>query len=152
MALEYRLTLAGTTPVDEVAARALPNLEERPTGTPPLLSKALFDRYGFLLTIHAGSDAYFDAMSDDGPWEWEPEAYVAVGFRMDKFADFRWEVRNMLTIVRRVLDTGTENAALVFNGDVLLLARFDGVLTKHRRSWWDSYPDADQVIPEGWLR
>jgi hypothetical protein len=66
---------------------------------------------------------------------------------MDKFADFRWEVVNMLTVVRRVLDSGPEDCALILNGDVLLLARFDGVLVKHRRSWWDSYPGADDVIP-----
>jgi hypothetical protein len=148
MALEYRLTLAGTTPLEEVAARALPNVEERPIGTPPLLSANLFERYGFLLTVNAGRDGYFDAESEDGRWEWKPEAYVAVGFRMDKFGEFQWEVINMLTVVRRVLDTGPEDAAFAFNGDVLLLARFDGVLVKHRQAWWHSYPGADQVISD----
>ncbi|GID26626.1 SitI3 family protein [Paractinoplanes brasiliensis] len=54
----------------------------------------------------------------------------------------------MLTVVRRVLDSGDEDAAFVFNGDNLLLARFGGVLTKHRREkWWEHYEGADQVLP-----
>jgi len=54
----------------------------------------------------------------------------------------------MLTVVRRVLDTGVEDATFDFNGDVLLLARLKGELTKHRReTWWDHYPSANQLIP-----
>lgn len=43
---------------------------------------------------------------------------------------------------------GPEDAAFVFNGDVLLLTRFDGVLVKQRREkWWDHYETANQLIP-----
>src|SRR5687767_6061253 len=126
MATEYRLILAGGTPVDQVAERALPEPDERPTGTPPLLAADLYQRYGFELTVRAARNGYFDAESDQGMWEWEPDTYVAVTFRMDKEADPDWPVVDMLTIVRRLLDTGSEDAALVLNGNWLLLTRFGG--------------------------
>lgn len=54
----------------------------------------------------------------------------------------------MLTAVQRVLETGPEDAVLVLNGDVLLLARFGGVLTKHRRdTWWGHHAGATDVVP-----
>jgi hypothetical protein len=144
MALEYRLTLAGTTPVNQVAERALPTPEERPTGTAPLLSADLYERYGFAVTIRAGQNDYMEVESDDGMWEWKPNEYVSVLFRLDKLADRAPAVINVLTVVRRILSSGTEDAALVLNDNVLLLTRFGGVLVKHRRDeWWDNYPGAD---------
>ena len=148
MALEYDLTLGAATPVEQLAERAVPEAEERPTGTPRLLSADLYNRYGFELTILAGQNGYVSATSDTGMWEWEPKDYVSVGFRMDKFADFEWEVANMLTVVRRVLQSGNEDAAFVLNGDVLLFTRFGGELVKYRRDgWWTSYAAANDLIP-----
>ncbi|MEU4422995.1 SitI3 family protein [Actinoplanes sp. NPDC024001] len=148
MSLDWRLTLGGNTPVEQVAERALPDLDDRPTGTPPLLSSDLAAKLGFDLTVRAGRNGYVDASSDQGLLEWEPETYVSVAFHWDKSADLEWLVPNMLTIVRRVLRSGDEDAAFVFNGDVLLLTRFDGVLTKHRReTWWNHYPRANETLP-----
>ncbi|PRY27993.1 SitI3 family protein [Pseudosporangium ferrugineum] len=148
MAIEYRLTLAGSTPVERLAERALPDPDERPAGTESPLSVNLDDRLGFAVFVSAGRDGYFDVESDDGPWEWEPELHVSVTFRMDKEADPQWKVTNMITIVRRVLATGPEDAVLVLNGDYVLLKRFGGKLVKHRReSWWSSYTAADSILP-----
>ncbi|MEV6298949.1 SitI3 family protein [Actinoplanes sp. NPDC051861] len=59
-----------------------------------------------------------------------------------------WKVASMIDVVRRVLDSGPEDAALTQNGDVLLLTRFDGVLVKHRREeWWNHYPTANTALP-----
>jgi hypothetical protein len=147
MAIEYRLTLAGSTPVEHVAERALPDPAERPTGT-ARLSADLYERYGFDVTIRAGQNGYYDAESDNGTWEWEPDSYVAVTFRMEKNTDSARAVLNMLTVVRRLLDTGNEDAALVFNGDVLLFTRFKDGLVKHRRDgWWTSYEGANDRLP-----
>ncbi len=149
MATEYRLTLAGNTPVVQVAERALPEPAERPIGSPDLLAADLYDRYGFEVTIRAGRDGYFDAESDGGMWEWEPAEYVATTFRMEKDADTDRAPVAMLLAVRRVLQTGPEDAALVLNGNWLLLTRSAGVLVKHRRdSWWKTYAAADDLIRE----
>ncbi|MBG0560109.1 SitI3 family protein [Actinoplanes aureus] len=148
MSLDCRLTLAGKTTLEHLAQRALPDLDERPTGDPLLLSADLHDRYGFDVDVYAGEHGYIDVVSDQGSWVWKPESYVSVSFDLDTSAGFGRLVTNMLTIVRRVLDTGTEDAAFIFNGDILLLTRFDGVLVKHRRdSWWNHYPGANEALP-----
>jgi len=147
MALEYGLTLAGETPVYVVAARAFPEASERPSGI--VLFADHKEKYGFDVTVLAERDSYFDLETDDGSWEWEPESDVRVGFRLDKFADLRWAVTNMLSVVRRVLDTGPEDVTFDFNGDILLFARRKGELTKHRRgTWWEHCPAGDQLIPD----
>ena len=48
----------------------------------------------------------------------------------------------------RVLEGRPEDAALLLNGDVLLLTRVDGVLRKHNRAtWWDHYGFVNDVLP-----
>ncbi|WP_433718047.1 SitI3 family protein [Actinoplanes sp. CA-051413] len=149
MATEYRLTLAGSTLPVLIAERALPEQDERPTGTPQLLAADLSERYGFEVTVRAGQNGYFDAETDTGMWEWEPAAYVAVTFRLDKDAEPDRAVGAMMLIVRRLLQTGPEDAALVLNGNWLLMSRFGGVLVKHRRDkWWKTYAAADDLIEE----
>ena len=144
MAIDYDLTLAGSPPVERVAERAFPEHGERPVGTAPLLSAAL---PGFGVTVLAGAAAYLDVATDQGSWEWEPATYVTIGFRLDKLTDRSRAVIDMLTVVRRVLASGPEDAALVLNGDILLLTRLDGILTKHHRdTWWSNYAGADDLI------
>ena len=146
MALEYRLTLAGRTPLEQVGERAFPDVSERPTGDGSVRWTDLLEEYGFNVSVREGRNGFIEVISDAGDWEWEPAEYVSMTFRMDKFADPAWNVVNMLIVVRRVLDSGREDAAFAFNGDVLLLARLDGKLVKHRHQWWSSYPGANEVI------
>ncbi len=147
MAIEYDLTLAGVSPVGQVAERALPDLDERPTGIPPLLAADLDGKYGFDITVTAARNAYIAVESDNGLWEWEPEDHVSLTFRLDKEADREWAVTNVLTVVRRVLKSGPEDAAFVVNSDVLLFTRLGGELVKHNRErWWSYHPAADQLI------
>ena len=136
MAIEYRLALAGATPVELIAARAFPD-------------PVRFERDGFHAFLAARRNGYFDTASDDGDWQWEPPDYVAIDFRLDKFADRERVVTTMVTVVHRVLTTGPEDGAFTFNGDVLLFTRFAGKPVKHRRdTWWAAYPAADRLIRE----
>jgi hypothetical protein len=149
MALEYRLTLAGDVPAEEVARRTLPIEAEPSPETVPVVHANLRTAHGFTVTIRNGKNAYVSADSEGRLWEWEPESYVSVVFRVSKEADHEWAVVNMLTIVRRALHTGSEDAAFVFNGDLLLLTRTRGVVTKHHRDgWWASYPATNAVFPD----
>ena len=45
MATQYKLTLAGDTPVNQVAERAFPAADDRPTGVAPVLVADLNDRH-----------------------------------------------------------------------------------------------------------
>jgi hypothetical protein len=150
MAIEYRLTMAGDIPVEQLAECAVPDLAERPAPTeaPHLLTVDLYDRCGFALIVRSGSNGYYEAEDDDGSsWEWEPDTYVNATFRMAKEEHIDKGIPNMLMVVARLLAGRTEDSALILNGDVLLLTRIDGVIRKHRRAlWWDHYGIND-VIP-----
>ncbi|MGW0505938.1 SitI3 family protein [Micromonospora sp. NPDC003241] len=146
MAIEYRLILAGTVPLEQAAQLAAPDgVEEisRP-GFPRLLSADLTLTSGYSLSIYAGSDGYFDAEDDDGSqWEWEPDEYVNILFHMPKDDSLRTATPTMVAAVTRVLTGRPEDAALVLNGNWLLLTRVAGTLRRHRASWWDTYGITD---------
>jgi hypothetical protein len=148
MSLSYRLTLAGDATADEIAERAFPNPNEQPSRSGALLSVDLYDSYGFGVTVRTGRNGYVDAGADDiGQWEWKPDPYAALSFDVDDDIDRKQLATNLVTVIKRILSTGPEDAAFVVNGDYLLAARFDGRLVKHNHDrWWSYYPEADQVI------
>jgi hypothetical protein len=149
MAIEFRLTLAGDIPLDQVAELAAPEATEKPAspGHTRLLSADLYEQCGYALSITAGSHGYYDAEDDDGSrWEWEPDTYVNLGFRMraDDMGDKG--VPNMLATVARVLSGRPEDAALVQDGNWLLLTRVGGIVRKHNVALW--YDEAfDGILP-----
>jgi hypothetical protein len=148
MSLSYRLTLAGDSTAAEIAERAFPDPDEQPSGSGTTLSADLYDTYGFGVTVRTGRNGYVDAGADEiGQWEWKPDPYVALSFDIDDDIDRKQLAANLVTVVKRVLATGPEDAAFVVNGDYLLVARFGGQVVKHNHDrWWTYYPEADQVI------
>src|SRR3954470_3126194 len=108
MATDYRLTVSGTTPMGEIAARAFPDPTERPNGAPPRLTADLYEKYGFGVTIYAGQNGYVEGETDTGMWEWEPSEYVRVSFHMGKESRTDSPSAYMLTVVNRVLTSGFE--------------------------------------------
>ncbi|MGC4849887.1 SitI3 family protein [Micromonospora sp. DT15] len=146
MATEYRLTLAGDIPLDVLAGVVAPQgVEESAVdGGPRVLSADLSDRCGYTVSIHGGSHGYFEAEDGDGSmWEWEPERYVTIGFRLVKSESSDRATREMLASVARVLDERPEDAALILDADWLLLTRFSGTLCRHAPSWWGVHGEDD---------
>ncbi|GGL92933.1 SitI3 family protein [Micromonospora yangpuensis] len=142
MGIDYRLTLAGDIPLEEVAHLIAPHRfrESTNAGYPRLLTADLTTEQGFGVSVIAGSNGYFDAEDDDGTqWEWEPERYVNVTFDMTKNDPPETATADMVATVARILTNRPENAALVLNNNWLLLTRTDGTLRKHRAAWWDNY-------------
>ncbi|WP_406074705.1 SitI3 family protein [Micromonospora sp. NBC_01638] len=143
MAVEFRLTLAGDLPLDHVADLVAVDAAEkpRPSGTNPrLFSARFYDTHGYALSIYSGSNGYFDAEGDDGTrWEWEPETYVDIDFSMRADDVVDKGIPNMMQAVARVLAARQEDAALVQNGNWLLLTRVGGELRRHRSTWWSHY-------------
>lgn len=149
MAVEFRLTLAGDIPLDQVAELVAPEATEKPAppGYPRLFSADLYERCGYAVSITAGSHGYYDAENDDGSrWEWEPDTHVNIGFRMraDDMGDKG--VPNMIATVARILTDRTEDAALVQDGNWLLLTRVAGTIRKHHTARWDDKA-LDSVLP-----
>jgi hypothetical protein len=154
MSLEYRLTLAGTVPMDEVAARAFPDPADRPVPSPSgkTLAINLDDRYGFTVSVLVDEDGLYGAPPKGGDdfeyWEWEPGAAVDLTISMTWGGDrFPAALRSAVTAIARVLASGTEDAAIMLSGDLVLLTRVNGVVTKYDRSWWEHYPWANDLIP-----
>ncbi|MGC4863523.1 SitI3 family protein [Micromonospora sp. DT41] len=146
MATEYRLTLAGDVPLDVLAGVVAPDGTEESAadGRPRVLNADLSDRCGYTVSIHAGSHGYFEAEDGDGSmWEWEPERYVTIGFRLVKSESSDRATREMLASVARVLDERPEDAALILDADWLLLTRFSGTLRRHALSWWGVHGEDD---------
>ncbi|GAA4588443.1 hypothetical protein BJY16_008565 [Actinoplanes octamycinicus] len=152
MAIEYRFTIAGSTPVAEIAQRAFPYPADRPVeypgGKPGLLFADLRETAGFSVTIRAGENGYLQAESDDGMWEWESSIYVRMTFRLTNGADVDRALSAMLTAVQRTVKSGHEDVVLDLNGNWLLLTRIDGVLAKHKLAdWWNLHQVAGLIGP-----
>lgn len=149
MAIEYRLTLEGDIPLEQVAALAVPEADEvlQLPGSPRVLTADLNERLGYLVTIFPGRDGYYDAEDDNGGlWEWEPEVYVNVMFHMRKNEQSNRGTLNMVAAVARILDGRPEDAALVLNGNWLLLIRVGGLVRKCRSAaWWSHYGVNDLI-------
>ncbi|GAB3154547.1 hypothetical protein GCM10027290_49240 [Micromonospora sonneratiae] len=144
VSIDYRLTLAGSAPLEEVAELAGSDFVERGTLTGRrMLSADLFESCGYVVDITAGSDGYYDAEGDGGSlWVWEPERYVDIDFHMRKDALAEMGTPNMLMAVARILAGSAEDAALVLNGNWLLLSRVGGILRKHNvADWYDEEYD-----------
>ncbi|BCJ61667.1 SitI3 family protein [Micromonospora endophytica] len=142
MAVEFRLVLAGHPPVADVAALTAADLSEvpRPTSDPARFSARLYDRRGYAITVRAGRAGYWEAEADGKDrWEWEPAAYVPVTFSMRADDIVEKGITNMVAAVRRVLAGCAEDAALVQDGNYLLLTRSDGVVRTYCPAWWSHY-------------
>ena len=144
MAVEFRLVLAGSLPVAEVAAltAADPREVPHPTSNAALFSARLYDQRGYALTVRAGTDGYWEAEADgEARWAWEPATYVSVTSSMRADDIVEKGIPNMVAAVRRVLAGRAEDAALVQDGNYLLLTRSGGVVHTYRPDWWCHHLD-----------
>ncbi|MFF3868821.1 SitI3 family protein [Micromonospora sp. NPDC001898] len=143
MGVEFRLIIVGNPPVEEIAAltAAHPDETPRPTANPGLFTARLYDQRGYAITVRSGTHGYYEAEIDDGTrWEWEPETYVNITFspHTDDLADKA--IPNMITTVAKVLAGRDEDAALIQDGNHLLLTRTNGVIHLHHHTdWWNHY-------------
>lgn len=138
MTIEVALVLSGASDVAQVLSRALPQIwAVHPTSKSGSIAHSFDDR-GFQLSAVARQRGYFEAASDAGSWSWEPESYVNLGFRIDKFFDRALAWSTILDIAAAVLRTGPEDVALILHGDVLLLRRERGKLERSCADFWST--------------
>ncbi|MEU1813096.1 SitI3 family protein [Micromonospora aurantiaca (nom. illeg.)] len=147
MAVEYRLTLAGSIPLEQVAELAASAAVETYTASGGRrLSADLNDEHGYVMDITGGRHGYYSAEDDGGSlWRWEPETYVDVTFYMRKDTPVDKGKPRMLATVARILAGRAEDVALTLNGDVLMLTRVAGTVQKHNTDgWYDE--DYDKIL------
>ncbi|WP_434740415.1 SitI3 family protein [Micromonospora sp. SH-82] len=146
MSVDYRLTLAGDLTLEEVAALAAPGATEgrSPAGN-RVLSASLNKESGYVVSIVATVDGYYEAESDGGEmWQWEPARSVDITFHMDKEVLAEKGRPHMLRTVDQVLRSRPEDAALILNGGWLMLTRVNGqVLLHNAAEWHDPNYDID---------
>lgn len=149
MGIDYHLTLGGDVSLQRVAELVGPQViadrRESPDD-PPRYSADLTEQAGYAVSVYGGRHGYYDAEDDDGSqWEWQPDVYVNVSFRMSKNDESEAGTPSMVAAVGRVLAGVTQDAALILNGNWLLLTRVGGRLRKHRPAWWNNYDVHDVV-------
>ncbi|MEU7934952.1 SitI3 family protein [Micromonospora echinofusca] len=117
-----------------------PREEPQPTSDRRLFTARLFDQRGYAISLRSGAHGYYEADTDgDSRWEGEPETYLNVTFSMHADDLVDKGIPNMVTTVARVLAGRNEDAALIQDGNYLLLTRTNGVIRTHRTSWWNHY-------------
>ncbi|TDB78735.1 SitI3 family protein [Micromonospora sp. KC721] len=133
MAVEYRLTLVGDIPLEQVTELAAPAAVETSTASGGRrLSADLNDEHGYVVDITGGRHGYYCAEDDgDSLWQWEPETYVDVSFHIRKDTLTDKGKPHILATVARILAGTAEDAALTLNDDVLMLTRVAGTIQKH---------------------
>jgi len=149
MATNFRLTIATDIPLEQAANLAAPEATEKPAvpGHSRYFSADLYQQRGYAVTISGGRNGYYSAEDDNGnEYEWEPETYINISFHMRNGMGDE-DVSSMLTTVTRILASRPEDAALIQDGNWLLLTRLDGKLRKHNLSdFWQGTAFND-IVP-----
>ena len=140
MALDYALTIAGTIPLQQILERAFPTGAERPGVEHQgkvWIAKDLFERHGFDMRWRNATNGYHSVDMNGQTWTWEPKEYTRVSFRLNKSFDRKRALATVQKVVSRLLASGTEDMALLFNGEVLLVLRMSGDLRRYgaAREW-----------------
>ena len=146
MAIEYSLTLAGATPAEEVAQRALPGATFSPYGATIGTDADILQQLGFDLTITGGTDGYVEARGNDGTWVWDPNPAAVATFRLASDPDRGdMALHNVLEAATRILATAFASAGPWSN----LTARPGGTTTggRTRSSPADSLPRVGAANP-----
>jgi hypothetical protein len=146
MAIEFSLILSGPTAPEGIISRLHPAESGRPEfiRLDGIWVADERERLGFILRLRQGEQGYFEAEAGDEVWTWEPDVYVNLGFVLEKEAPRPTAYRQMLEMVERVLATGNEDAALIQNGNYLLLRRRAGKLHRVPAGFWNSL-DRSQI-------
>jgi hypothetical protein len=124
----YTLVVEGETTQQEMADRLGVHFERKGRG--PWRTRHL----DFIVSLHRSTDGYLAC----GDWLWKPKRYLHVGFRADWEADPQEQARNLLALVDRALESGTEDMALMQLGEYLLLERRGHVIRQTDAGFWNN--------------
>jgi hypothetical protein len=128
VANEYTLVVAGETTQQEMAERLGVRFETKGRGAWHTW------HLDMIISLHRSTDGYFEC---DG-WLWKPKRYLHVGFRASWEYDPRALTTNLLALVDRALETGSEDMAFVHLGDHLLLERRGHVVRQTDAGFWNN--------------
>lgn len=100
----------------------------------------LFEVMGFMTSIVLSRNVFFDYMVSENQViedEWDYSSDIT--FRLDKLYDNLLARLNMIDVCCCILKNTTEDARLLFNGDILVLERTNGeVIVNNNFGFWNS--------------
>lgn len=149
MALEYRLQIKTKTPLSYFLDSYLKekNILFSKDETEKDIRVYLCDLLGFTISVLLSRNVCFDYQITknqfiEEEWNYSSDMY----FRLDKFYDNLLARLNMLDLCIYVLNNTSEDARLLFNGDVLVLERTNGKININKNfGFWNSHVLIDRL-------
>lgn len=142
MALTYRLRIKTKIPLLNFVEKYLVennilfSRESINKGVNIYLNEAL----GFMISVGSFENIFFDYLvsenhSTEEEWDYSNDIY----FIIDKSYDSLLVRLNMIEICSYVLSNTNEDARLLFNGDILVFERTNGIITTNKNfGFWNS--------------
>lgn len=131
MALEYRLNIESKKSLaldfEKYLSQERISFERENLNTSVCYN--LFKILGFLVSFIVRDNCYFSYLvREDESLEKEWDYSSVISFRLDKFYDNSLAKLNMIKICGYILNNTKDDAILLFNGDILVLERINGVV------------------------
>jgi hypothetical protein len=149
VAIDYYLAIATDASPVAIAAIALPDLAvHEAADLPGVFTTDTRASHGFGVVLRTARNQWVSGVSDDGgEWEWAPDVYASVSFRMAKNDDSGKGMPNMLAAIARVMAALKDDLAFT-SDNFVYLTRFAGQVVKyHRKDFWDWYEFANTIVP-----
>lgn len=142
MALEYKLQIKSKISLLNLVENYLTgkNILFSKENISKGLSLYLHESLGFIVSILFSENIYFEYLINknhiiEDEWDYSSDIH----FRLDKFYDNLLVRLNMIDLCIYVLNNTVEDAKLLFNGDVLVLERNEGVISINKNfGFWNS--------------
>lgn len=150
MALEYRLQVKTEMSLFNFVVSYLN--ERKISFSEEIIDKGiniyLYEKMGLMISIALPGKAFFDYMINKSQMiqdEWDYSSNI--NFRLDKSHNNLIARLNMIDVCCYILKNTTEDAILLFNGDILVLERTNGkVIANNGFGFWNSEELKNKVI------
>lgn len=142
MALEYRLQVKTEISLFNFIENYLieKNISFLKEGVNKGANIYLYEVLGFMISFIISKKMFFDYIINESEFierEWDYSSNIY--FRLDKFYDDLLARLNMMDICINILNNTNEDAVLLFNGDVLILERVNGIVKVNNNfGFWNS--------------
>ncbi|MBC6111947.1 SitI3 family protein [Pedobacter fastidiosus] len=143
MALEYRLHIRTRTPLFDFVKKYLDekNILFNKENTNKGVNFYLYEILGFMISILYSEKVFFEYLINENQiveadWDYSTDIH----FRLDKFYDNLLARLNMIDVCVCILSNTKDDAKLLFNGDILVLERYNGVISINKNfGFWNSH-------------
>lgn len=149
MALEYRLKIETKIPLLNYLENYLDknSISVSKEKIQEVTNIYLYERFGFMISTMNSEKVFFDYLINEKQvieeyWDYSND----MNFRLDKFYNNLLARLHMIDICVYILYNTKENARLLFNGDILVLERTNGIISINQSfGFWNSVDLLDKI-------